>query len=395
MDPTPEPNLDSTETTISAPASSGPSPTASAPNPAPVAPAIAPAVPLTSPVQPTTTNPDYAFPPAGAPEPVQDSVADLTLNSPLAGPQGAPNIVGTNSMESSSNNSNADNSMGLTNSAAPIPEYIPDTKPKKKILKILIVVILVLVLTVVGGIVFLKSRATSTAALKEFSSATSGLSSESSSLTSSISSSVTVPTNSSTINDDIKAFDEALAIFEQKTANLKSDRKALKAAAENYIKELKNYRLKSVVLAIDVAKVNAVTYKLGVLIGANSAALTSVEDISNDITRVNSEIDKNITELKALELSAESAKDYRDKSVQLATDVKEILEGFKVALAAGDSSAILTAQSNLRRQITSSAAVQKEKEIIKELGYDSEDTKKVEAARKVLNDEIDKVNKNR
>ncbi|MDQ5913649.1 MAG: hypothetical protein QG623_268 [Patescibacteria group bacterium] len=388
MDPALEPketNLDpSKPTTPIPPITSSPSPTTSAPISA--AAATGPAMPGTSPVQPTTTNPDYAFPPAGAPEPANDPLANSTLSTPPASASGASSGFTGSPLESSSDNPNP---------TSPLPEYIPDAKPKKKILKGLMVVILVAVLTAVGGIIFLKSRATSTAALKEFSSATSGLSSESSALSSSISSSVTVATNSSTINDDIKAFDEALAIFEQKTANLKSDRKALKAAAESYIKELKDYRLNSVVLAIDVAKVNVVTYKLGVLIGANSAALNSVEDVSNDITRVNSEIDKNITELKALELSAESAKDYRDKSVQLAIDVKEILEGFKVALAAGDNSAILTAQSNLRRQITSSAAVQKEKEIIKELGYDSEPTKKVEAARKALNDEIDKVNKNR
>lgn len=359
------------------------------------------ATPTQVPAQATEINPNYAFPAAGSPEslkepevvsePESDSVPSSTndfqntQNQPVGVATGMAAGVAGDALSSNSPTSST------------IPEYLPDQKSggKKKIFKIMAIVVVVLIVAGVAGFFYLKTQKTSTATLKEFSSATSTLSSESSALSSSMYS-VARTQSDSNLDEEIKAFDEALASLEEKTAKLKTDKKGLKSAAEAYIKELKSYRESNVTLAVDVSKVSAVTFKLGVLVGTGIPSnITSPVELSAFISDLIVKFDTYSDELTALELNNENAKDYRDKSVTMVNEIKEIFASVKVAVETSNIAAVSEAQAQLRRLSSSSPAVEKEKEIIELLGYDSEPVKKVEAARKALNEEIDKVNKSR
>jgi hypothetical protein len=75
--------------------------------------------------------------------------------------------------------------------------------------------------------------------------------------------------------------------------------------------------------------------------------------------------------------------------------VKEIFSSLRTSILNGDSSAALDAQTKLIKLSSTSDAITKEKDIEDALSVDSDASKKVEAARNALNDEINKVNKSR
>ncbi len=377
MAPNTEPNVDQNLNSSTPPTGATPTPV----TPSPSAPVSSP----TNPAQPTTTNPDYAFPAAGSPESLAEdnmSAPDTSLDSTETSGELAPEPQ-----------QNVD-PLAPVPPVANTPEYIPDAKPKKKLLKTLIPVLILLVSMAAGGFFYLKTQRTSAATLREFSAATSELSSEASSLSSKVSN---LSTSSSAIamDVDLKAFDESVANLESKVAKLKSDRKALKTAAENYIKELKSYRETNIMLAIDASKVGAVMLRFsGTLIGG-MVTVTSPADYSARLSTVMTEIDGRIDELNALELTNPNAKEYRDNSVEFMGKIKEIFVQIKAAIDSGDREAVLAAQTKVQDLTDNSSAIKKEKEILDMLSPSSDASKKVEAARDALNNEIDKVNKSR
>ena len=379
MAPNTEPNVGQDLNPSTPAAGSTPPPTA--PN------TSSPTTPAGNPVQPTTTNPDYAFPAAGSAE----SLVDESANAPAVSSE-TP-ITSNDAVSEPQQNIDP---LAMASPVATAPGYVPDGKPKpKKLLKILVPVLIVVILLVAGGFFYIKTQRTSAATLKEFSSATSQLSSESSSLTSQISTSFTRGSSDS-LDEDVKAFDDALANLESKSANIKSDKKALKVAAENYVKELKSYRETSIMLAIDASKVSAIGSKLATVMNTSSATSASTPaEYADKITALITEIDKHNDELKALDLTNSTAKEYRDSSVQLVEQVKEIFSSLRTSILNGDSSAALDAQTKLIKLSSTSDAITREKDIENALSVDSDASKKVEAARDALNDEINKVNKSR
>lgn len=272
----------------------------------------------------------------------------------------------------------------------PVP-MAPMQQPKpgpntKKILMIVLPIVGVLLASIIGLLVFSKMNKTSADTLRKFSGATSELNSKSSDLG--------LEVSKSTYDEDVDletsetAFDQAVKNFEDATSELKSDRKDLKLAAENYIQALKSYRDNEVGIASDMAKVSLVAKKESEIDfdTSSSGDLASYTTEVDRIAGVYSSLENNLNDL---DLKTEKGKELRDAY----SDVfRGVLAQLKTAVAAGDRDALFDLQSQVSDLSYDTAADKKQKELEDLIGYDSEGMKKIDVAQDALNAEIDKIN---
>jgi ABC-type transport system involved in cytochrome bd biosynthesis fused ATPase/permease subunit len=243
-----------------------------------------------------------------------------------------------------------------------------------------------------GISLFLKSQKTSAKVLDSFSESTSNLTSEGNDLASAISKTTyggSSDVGSTNLENDVKAFDEAVAKFEDVTNRLKSDRKTLKGAAQAYISEIKAYKSSVIDLAVDNAKIQALTSSLSsTQFGSN---VSNASEFSAEADKASAAYAKAAGELKDLSLSNEKAKELRDLYVAFIGEMQTVIKNLKVAVNAGDRSAILDESSKFSELTRSHPAIAKEDEVREALGVNSEAYEKLEAARAKLNEEISKV----
>lgn len=264
-------------------------------------------------------------------------------------------------------------------------------KPKRKLLKILIPLVIVVGALVGGGLFYMKSQKTSTAVLKSFGDATTEMVDRSKEINSGISK-VAYSSASDELDDAVKNYDAAVAKFEDATSKLKSDRKALKGAAENYIAVFKDYRKNVIGLALEARRVAPVAFKMGVILGM--AGTHSENNYDTYLNESLTSMKGYKEELTGLELTNETAKSYRDASLELADKMTEAFNKMKTAYAAGDQATVDSTKATFSTMLVGSSIAAKEKEIKNALSYGNEISTKLDAARKTLNDEIAKLNTN-
>ena len=296
---------------------------------------------------------------------------------------------------------NPNNSSGATQQPmqqpAPVATGSPYQQPKsspnmKKILMIVLPIVGVLIISIVGLLVFSKMNKTSAEALKKFSSATSELNSKSSNLGLEVSKSTY--DEGADLDPAVKQFDESIKSFEGATSELKSDRKDLKIAAEGYIEALKSYGANEVGIATDMVKIASISKKESE-IDFKSSASSDLASYTAEVDRITGVYTSLESDLKDLDLKTEKGKELKDSYSDVFGQIKGILVQLKTAVAAGDRGTLSNLQSQIRELSYDNAADKKKKELEDLVGYDSEGTKKIDAAQNTLNVEIDKINSRR
>jgi hypothetical protein len=296
---------------------------------------------------------------------------------------------------------NPNNSSGATQQPmqqpAPVATGSPYQQPKsspnmKKILMIVLPIVGVLIISIVGLLVFSKMNKTSAEALKKFSSATSELNSKSSNLGLEVSKSTY--DEGADLDPAVKQFDESIKSFEGATSELKSDRKDLKIAAEGYIEALKSYGANEVGIATDMVKIASISKKESE-IDFKPSASSDLASYTAEVDRITGVYTSLESDLKDLDLKTEKGKELKDSYSDVFGQIKGILVQLKTAVAAGDRGTLSNLQSQIRELSYDNAADKKKKELEDLVGYDSEGTKKIDAAQNTLNVEIDKINSRR
>lgn len=296
---------------------------------------------------------------------------------------------------------NPNNSSGATQQPmqqpAPVATGSPYQQPKsspnmKKILMIVLPIVGVLIISIVSLLVFSKMNKTSAEALKKFSSATSELNSKSSNLGLEVSKSTY--DEGADLDPAVKQFDESIKSFEGATSELKSDRKDLKIAAEGYIEALKSYGANEVGIATDMVKIASISKKESE-IDFKPSASSDLASYTAEVDRITGVYTSLESDLKDLDLKTEKGKELKDSYSDVFGQIKGILVQLKTAVAAGDRGTLSNLQSQIRELSYDNAADKKKKELEDLVGYDSEGTKKIDAAQNTLNVEIDKINSRR
>lgn len=335
---------------------------------------ISPPVPSQNPIAPPTvpTAPTPVTPPA--------------IDNPT------PAVEPSQPVPANPNQTPGDN-LGLAQAPLVMPQETPgptnEGRSKKRILKIVLIVVGVLIAFAIGALAFIRSQKTSVEAVNNFNEAVSALNSKSSSFTLKIgfnntSSEAELETSASELKGAVVAFEDA-------TSKLKSDKKPLKVAAEAYATQLNLFNDSIVPLALETAKVEAIGKKMGE-IAVSSTATSSEAAFLAEVTRVSGEYDKYSTELKDLKLENSDAKELRDAFVDVSDQLVAMLGEVRTAFVARDLTALSAVQTKISRLETDNPAITKEKDISGKLGQDSEVMKKVDDARKALNEEIAKSN---
>lgn len=354
------------------------------PNPNPAPPPVAPPVPVTTPV---TSGPGVSsLPPeqgiSGTPEitvPSRvDEVAVAQTPNPAADPYSSPVLD-----QSISEQSPAANSQDMPSSAQ-------RGKSKRKLLAVVLIVFGAVLVLAVGVLVFMQSQKTSAEALDNFNSAVSTLNSKISSFTLKVGVS-SGSASDSELESSAKDLNSAVLTFEEATGKLKSDKKSLKEAAAAYTTELKNFNTNIVPLAVETAKVEAVGKKMGQISVASSATSSEAAFLA-ELARVSSEYTKYSTEMRDLKLENSDAKELRDAFVSVSDQFVSMLGEVKTAFINRDRTALTDIQNRISKLDRDNPAIKKEDEISEKLGADGEILKKVDAARKSLNEEISRSN---
>lgn len=329
----------------------------------------------------------YAAPPQSV-EPAQAPADDLNFSQSQA-EQASTNSASANDLMGAGVISPTDTGSFMQES--PQPE-VPKKGGAKKILLLILGILLIGSLLLGGAFLFLKSKKTSAATLQNFSEATSGLNSEGVELSSAISKTTYSSTSESVdLETDAKEFDEALQKFEDATAKLKSDRKDLKSAAENYITEVKSYKENVIGLAVDNAKLQAVAKELSDFKFSSSAS-SSMEAFAAEADKASTTLAGTTQKMKDLSLSNEKAKELRDLYVSLIGEMQTFLKNVKTDALASNRSAILDEISKFSTTYRNHPALAKEDEIDDALSFNSDANRKLEEARAKLNDAIGEVN---
>jgi hypothetical protein len=273
------------------------------------------------------------------------------------------------------------------------PATLPQM-PKRSLKKSFIVGVPILILVLIIGVVgffVMQSGKTSKETLNSFSDASSGIGSKSTLLSTEISKLTYGAEQSSNIEQVAKEYDDAIKKFEEATAGLKSDKEALKLAAEEYVVQLKNFKDATVVLAVENAKIRTEFKKFEEVV-FNEATTSSLATYTAEVDRISGEYAKISQLLKDVELTNPKAKELRDSYVAYLIQLQAVLKEIKTAVTNLDTQAIAAAQTKVAQLENDNAATAKEKEVDNLLGLNSEARKKLETARQKLNEEIAKVN---
>jgi hypothetical protein len=290
---------------------------------------------------------------------------------------------------------NTDNGQGISNSPMQ-GNQMPVFQAKKKVSKLLTIglpVALGSVLLICLVLFFvLRGAKTSNEVLANFSSATSSLNTKSLSLSSDVS--AASYSDSVDIDTSKKDFDNALGEFDSATAKLKSDKKDLKSAAENYSSALKEYRDNTVSVAVDSNALQKIFNKASE-IEFNQDSTSSEDAYLLEVDRIKNEYSSLAKELKDLQIKNQKVKDLRDTYAMVMDQLVNAMGRLRDAFVAKDTEAMSNIQSELTDMEYSSDVSAKEKAVKSLLSAEDSLYKKVEDARKALNNQIDMVNSKR
>ena len=141
---------------------------------------------------------------------------------------------------------------------------------------------------------------------------------------------------------------------------------------------MKSYGANEVGIATDMVKIASISKKESE-IDFKSSASSDLASYTAEVDRITGVYTSLESDLKSLDLKTEKGKELKDSY----SDV------------AGDRGTLSNLQSQIRELSYDNAADKKKKELEDLVGYDSEGTKKIDAAQNTLNVEIDKINSRR